>query len=192
MHTLKLSPFMLSLLLGACGGSDSGTDTPASDTTDATAATTPPGTSTSGAATTGDATVTTGGAATHTHDSDHDHSSSGDASTGHETGTTADTHADHGSTDHATSEAGTTAGGGLVEDYCLCMLDSCHDLYHGTWGEDHEQSEAMCTAAAEAVPSVGAPATSGDSIECRLHFCAMGHDVAGACEAAMGADPCVD
>lgn len=195
MYALKSSPLFIALLLGACGGSDSGTDTAAADTTDTTAATTPPATNTSEAGTTGDATVTTGGATTHTHDSDHHESSTGghhDSSTGHETGTTADTHADHGTAEHGTSEGGTTDGGSLAEQYCLCMLDSCHDQYHGTWGEDHEQSEVMCMAAAEAVPSVGMPATSGDSIECRLYFCAMGHDVAGACEAALGADPCAD
>lgn len=186
MHPLKFSPIFIALLLGACGGPDSGTDAPDSDTTDSTAATTPPATNTSEAVTSGDATVTTGGA-THTHDSDHHESS-----TGHESSTTADTHAEHGTAEHGTSEGGTTGGGSLAEQYCLCMLESCHDQYHGTWGEDHDQSEVMCMAAAEAVPSVGVPATSGDSIECRLHFCAMGHDVPDACEAALGAAPCAE
>jgi hypothetical protein len=70
------------------------------------------------------------------------------------------------------------------------MLENCHDQYHETWGEDHRQSEAMCKAAAEAVPSVGMPAMSGDSIECRLYFCTIGHDDPTACESALGAAPC--
>jgi hypothetical protein len=70
------------------------------------------------------------------------------------------------------------------------MLESCHDQYHATWGEDHEASEAMCKAYAESVPSVGEPAMSGDSLECRLHFCTIGHDDPTACDSALGAAPC--
>ena len=51
------------------------------------------------------------------------------------------------------------------------MLDICHDQYHAMWGEDHVQSEMMCLADAGAQPTVGMPAMSGHSIECRYDAC---------------------
>ncbi len=91
--------------------------------------------------------------------------------------------------DHGSSGA-PTEGGTPAEAYCACMLEHCHDQYHGTWGEDHVASEAMCEAAAEALPSVGMPATSGNSLECRMHYCELGHDDPAACESAIGGGAC--
>lgn len=106
-------------------------------------------------------------------------------------------HASHadGSTDATdttatTTSTTTTTGDSPATDYCNCMLENCHDEYHELWGEDHQGGEAMCKAAAEAVPSIGMPAMSGDSLECRLHFCTLGHDDPAACASALGAAPC--
>lgn len=171
MHPLKTPSTLLALLLGACGGSDTGTAT-APDPGTATGTTAPAPASTS------DGHVTTGGE-THAHATDHH-----DASTGHHD----ETAAEHGSAEHGSE----TGGGTPAEMYCFCMLENCHDQYHGTWGEEHPQSEEMCLAAAAAVPSVGMPAMTGNSLECRLHFCALGHDDEAACDIALGAAPCTD
>lgn len=162
MHPLRTTTALLLLALTACSSSDAGTTT-AGET---------------GGATDTTAGLTTTAAAT----------TSGSAETTAET-TSGSTHATHTTADPDTT-AGTTGGDSPVADYCACMLENCHDQYHGTWGEDHRASEAMCKAAAAAVPSVGMPAMSGDSIECRLYFCALGHDDPTACDSAMGAAPC--
>jgi hypothetical protein len=194
MYTLRIFP-LIALLAAACGASDSD---PMTDTTDA------PATTGGSAPTTEDGTSTTEAAthdhATHDHDPTTGHATTGHATTDHATTDHATT--DHATTDHATdshgtdshgtAETGTTDGSDLSGDYCACMLVNCHDQYHGTWGEDHTESELMCLAAADAVPSVGAPAMSGDSIECRIHFCELGHDDPTACDAALGGAPCVD
>jgi hypothetical protein len=135
-------------------------------------------------ATTGATTgMTTGDVTTHaTHDSHASH----------------DTHATHTTTDTtdtqaSTSSTGSTDGGDPppVTDYCACMLENCHDQYHATWGEDHVAAEAMCTAAAESLPSVGMPATDGNSLECRYYYCQLGHDDPAACDSAIGGGSCV-
>ena len=172
--------------------------TAASDTTATadTSSSTSPGGSSSGS---GSAASTSDDPTEHdTHTSHHASGTTG-ATTGGETTSS------HETTGHATHDpetTGTTAtpgstsstGGGdppPIADYCACMLENCHDQYHGTWGEDHEAAEAMCTAAAEALPSVGMPATDGNSIECRYHHCQLGHDDPGACESAIGGGTCV-
>jgi len=180
MHALKLTTTFL-LLLGACGTSDSGT----------TAGTTTAAETGATAVTTTDAST---GHATHaTHDTH--------ASEGSETGAATDTTHAHETDTHETvdtvdtvdthaTEPETTGSGTPVDAYCECMLENCHDLYHATWGEDHRASEAMCAAYAESVPSVGMPAMSGDSLECRLYFCGLGHDDPSACDSAYGGAPC--
>lgn len=169
MHPLKLAVVAL-VLLTACGSSDSGTT---AGTTTGSTADTPSGPTTAAASTsdgeTGDATHAT------------------DASETAAVTTSETTHATHDT--HAT-ELDTTGGGSPADEYCECMLVNCHDLYHATWGEDHRASEAMCAAYAASVPSVGVPATSGDSIECRLHFCTLGLDDPSACDSALGGAPC--
>lgn len=142
-------------------------------------------------------TGTTGPAATEAAETHASHASHSDDSgttaaaseTGHEhpTGTTDDHHgSEHG------SEAGheTEAGAATPAAYCECMLVNCHDQYHGTWGEEHPASETMCAAAAEALPSVGMPAESGNSLECRYHYCQIGHDDPSACDSAIGGGAC--
>jgi len=120
------------------------------------------------------------------HDTSHDDTHEPTSSTGHEHASTGhDTHDTHAETTATTGEQDPIAA------YCGCMLVRCHDQYHATWGEDHEASEAMCAAAAAAVPSVGMPATMGNSLECRQHYCDLGEDEAGACDSAIGGGACV-
>ncbi len=53
------------------------------------------------------------------------------------------------------------------------------------WGEDHVQSEMMCLADAGSWPTVGMPAMSGDSLECRYDACTKKD-----CEGATGSGAC--
>ena len=186
MHPLRTTTALLLLTLTACGASDAGT-TSAGETGGATDTSGGATDTTAGPTTT--AAATTSGSTGHaSHDTHETHAEATGAETTAET-TSGSTHATHTTADPDTT-AGTTGGASPVEDYCICMLENCHDQYHATWGEDHRGSEAMCEAAAGAVPSVGVPAMSGDSIECRLYFCALGHDDPAACDSAMGAAPC--
>ena len=153
------------------------------------ACTTSPGTSTGDTtdASTGAASTDTTGASTHAEPTGTTHA--------HATATTDTTgHAHTSETTHSTdaSTAGTTGEPSPIDLYCACMLENCHDEYHATWGEDHEASEAMCAAAAATVPSVGMPATMGNSLECRQHYCELGEPEPGACASALGGGACVD
>lgn len=96
-----------------------------------------------------------------------------------------------GATHEHGSSGAETGGGTPAEAYCACMLEHCHDQYHAKWGEDHHASEEMCAAEAGALPSVGMPATSGNSLECRMHYCELGHDDPAACDSAIGGGACV-
>ena len=88
-------------------------------------------------------------------------------------------------------ESGTSGGSPTpAVAYCECMVVNCHDDYHGTWGEDHEMSEAMCEAEAAALPSVGMPATQGESIECRTYYCELAKTDGAACASAIGGGSC--
>mgnify|MGYP000031085535 CR=1 FL=1 len=170
MHTLRLT-LVLTCLIGACSTTDSGT----------TAGTTTSGETQVEASTTGTDGPTTSAAPTETGSETSSVTTTGDAETAaHE----------HTETTEPHGTSGTTGEDSPVDAYCLCMLEICHDQYHALWGEDHRESEAMCRAYAEGVPSVGMPAMSGDSIECRLHFCTLGEDDPGPCESALGAAPC--
>ncbi len=121
-----------------------------------------------------------------------------DGATGHASHSSHVSHtAASASTTDTTAASTTTTGDQTTADsvspatdYCNCMLENCHDQYHELWGEDHQGGEAMCEAAAEAVPSGGKPAMSGDSLECRLHFCALAPADPAACASALGAAPC--
>jgi hypothetical protein len=92
---------------------------------------------------------------------------------------------------HAGDAGGSDSGPPTAaEAWCQCMLiGACHDAYHARYGEDHEAAEAACIAEAEAVPSTGAPATSGNSIECRQHYCDLDDETM--CSAAFGEAPCM-
>jgi len=150
-----------------------------------------------GHASTGHASTTTSEPTdSHASHASHSEPTSTDAPTGTTTGETGHDHTSTATTGHDTHDThhtstATTGEQSPVDAYCACMLENCHDLYHATWGEDHEASEAMCLAAAEALPSVGVPATRGNSIECRLHYCELGRAVAGACDSAIGGGACV-
>lgn len=172
---MRTTSALLLLALAACGTTDAGTDTTdptgTSSGTD-TGTSTDPGTST-GTGTTDDST----GHASH-HASEHEHTTAESTSTGHEHPT-------------STSSGSTTGGGSPAADYCECMLLNCHDQYHGTWGEEHPMSEINCMAAADMLPSVGAPAMSGDSIECRLYHCEAAPGDEALCDAAIGGAPCM-
>lgn len=161
MRTLRL---WLCLVVSACAASDSGSSGTAETGASATETAMAPGTTTA------------------TSHATHSHGSTGDAAAS--TDTTA------AITTTIGDETATAGDAPPVTDYCNCMLVNCHDQYHELWGEQHQASEAMCQAAAEAVPSVGVPAMSGDSLECRLHFCTLGHDDPAACASALGAAPC--
>ena len=155
------------------------------------ACTTSPGTSTADTTepSTSTASTSTAGATTHADASTHAEPTGTTHAHATTTGTTG--HAHTGETTHA-GTAGTTGEPSAIDVYCACMLENCHDEYHATWGEDHEASEAMCAAAAAAVPSVGVPATMGNSLECRQHYCELGEPVPGACASALGGGACVD
>lgn len=158
-----LAPLLLAL--AACGTTHSGTDHDSHDTSGGHAH-----------SSTGDGTGTTDGTAgttAHEHTTEHEHATE-PTSTGHE---------------HTSTEA-TTDGSSPASDYCECMLVHCHDQYHGTWGEEHPQSENNCNADAAMLPTVGVPAMSGDSLECRLYHCEQAAGDASLCEAAIGGAPC--
>lgn len=156
------------------------------------ACTTSPGTSTDATSepSTGAASTSSAGESAHaTHADASTHAEPTGTTHAHATDSTGPAHT--GETTHA-GTAGTTGEPSAIDVYCACMLENCHDEYHATWGEDHEASEAMCAAAAAAAPSVGVPATTGNSLECRLHYCELGEAVPGACASAMGGGACVD
>ncbi|MGE0324138.1 MAG: hypothetical protein AB7K71_40130 [Polyangiaceae bacterium] len=97
--------------------------------------------------------------------------------------------------DASGGSAGASTGGSgdasaNVVAYCDCMLNSCHDEYHATWGEDHIVAEAQCHAEAGMVPENGSATESGDFIECRLAACQRAGQDANACAAALGGDVC--
>jgi hypothetical protein len=177
---------LLATAAPACGDSGGGTASTAAGTTSG-----PDGSPTSDPSATEPGSGTTPDDPTST---THDHST-----TGHDHSTTRHEHTT-GTTDPA-STGGTSTGDASstttvgdpppIIDYCECMLSNCHDQYHETWGEDHRMAEAMCAAAAEAVPSVGMPAMNGDSIECRYYHCEAAADDEALCDAAMGAAPCM-
>ncbi len=134
-----------------------------------------------------DASTTHEHPATTTGESGHEHASE----TGHEhTGETGHEHTSE--TGHAHTTGATTGEPGSPSAaYCECMLVHCHDQYHGTWGEDHETSVAMCEAEAAGLPSVGEPAMTGDSLECRIHHCELARTDPAACASAIGGGACV-
>lgn len=120
----------------------------------------------------------------------HDEPTTHASTTEHTTGSTGH-HGSDATGDPHGETAATTGELSPIDAYCACMLEQCHDQYHGTWGEEHESSEAMCVAAAEALPSVGMPATMGNSLECRQYYCELGEAEPGACDSAIGGGACV-
>lgn len=113
-------------------------------------------------------------------------SASSEGSSSGSTASTSDastTH-DHGSTSATTGDGtGTETGGADAASYCDCMLNNCHEQYHGTWGEDHVAAEMMCIAAAEALD----PA----AFACRVERCEAAADDPEACTDAIGGGACM-
>jgi len=101
--------------------------------------------------------------------------------------------ADDGGGEHSDDDS----GGDPSMDYCNCMLNRCHDVYHSTWGEDHLQSESACLGVAEALPQAGEEATEGNFLECRQHYCSAAEVIDGSgddadnCPQAMGEHTCL-
>lgn len=93
---------------------------------------------------------------------------------------------------------GVTGGGGAAEageftaeNYCTCMLVSCHDKFHSKWGEADGDAAAACIANANAVPKRGMETETGNFLECRMHFCGIGDENDTACEKAAGEATCL-
>ncbi|MFY0539307.1 hypothetical protein [Nannocystis pusilla] len=62
------------------------------------------------------------------------------------------------------------------------MLINCHDLYHGTWGEDHHEAEELCAAAAGAF--------AAEVLTCRLAQCEAAAGDEAHCEGTLQGPPC--
>lgn len=96
----------------------------------------------------------------------------------------------------ATTGTGAMGGGGsarsLAQTYCDCMLVSCHDAYHATYGPDTDEPAARdaCLATAGAWPEAGTRVEMGDFVECRIHFCELGMNDPSVCQNAVGAGAC--
>jgi hypothetical protein len=92
----------------------------------------------------------------------------------------------------ATTGAGAAGGASLAQQYCDCMLLSCHDAYHASFGPDSDEpaARANCLAEAEALPAAGMPIEEGNFVECRIHFCEAGQSDESVCPSAVGAAPC--
>ena len=188
---MPTSRLLITLLAGlplACTSSPGTTTGDASTGTaaESTAAESTAAESTAAESTAAEGTESHGTQATHDEPTTSTHASTTEHTTGstghHGSDATGDTHGE---------TAATTGELSPVDAYCACMLEQCHDQYHGTWGEEHESSEAMCVAAAEALPSVGMPATMGNSLECRQYYCELGEAEPGACDSAIGGGACV-
>ncbi len=82
-------------------------------------------------------------------------------------------------------------GSGAATAYCACMLVNCHDGFHAKYGDGDDVATPACQADAATLPSVGMDAMSGDSIECRMHFCDEAAMDEAACAAALGDEVCV-
>lgn len=166
-NELVLSSFVVSFALAIGCGDSTGGGTESSSAASSTEGSSGSTTTTTTATTTATSTTTDDGSTSHPHDTETEstgHGSSGGATTGPVDAT--------------------------PEDYCACMLINCHDQYHGTWGEDHEMSEQGCLAAAGALPTVGMPATSGNSLECRVYYCEAATSDVAACASAIGGGEC--
>lgn len=92
--------------------------------------------------------------------------------------------------------SGDGGGGGPVSnpaaDYCDCMLLSCHDQYHATYGPDTDEVAARqtCLEQAAALPVAGMAVDAGNFVECRLHHCEAGKTDVTACPASVGLEIC--
>jgi hypothetical protein len=90
------------------------------------------------------------------------------------------------------SGGGVDAGTSLAQQYCNCMLTSCHDAYHDTFGPETDEVAARenCLTEAAALPSAGQTVSSGNFVECRLHFCQLGASNVSVCPDSVGQGTC--
>lgn len=102
------------------------------------------------------------------------------------------------STSTGVGGAGGAGGGGAMttpaENYCTCMLFSCHDWYHMAFGPETDEPAALatCLAEAEKLPLAGMDVAEGNFIECRIHYCVEGQDDESVCPNTIGLQVCVD
>lgn len=102
---------------------------------------------------------------------------------------------DDGCDSHNTGGAAGAAGSSgatLAEQYCDCLLLSCHDDYHAKYGPETDEpaARAACLSEAASVPVNGSATTSGNFIECRLHHCQAGKTDPASCASSVGGDQC--
>ena len=100
-------------------------------------------------------------------------------------------HGHEGDTDHHQVDLGGVDLGEVTitpaaEEYCECLLITCHDPFHDKYGADDAEAIAACQREAAGFPVAGTEQMSGDSIECRQYHCdnATGDST---CENALGA-----
>jgi len=136
---------------------------------------------------------------------DHDHTTAGDdaatagddaATAGDDAATAGDDAATAGddattSGDDSSGDGETSGGDAAAQEYCNCLLVNCHDDFHERYGEGDVVALPACYEAAAAIPMVGMEAMSGDSLECRMHFCNEAAGDASACAAALGDEVCI-
>ena len=151
------------------------------------------------AADTGSHHATAGDDHHHATASDDHHATAGDdaATAGDDAATAGDdaaTAGDDAATvgDDASGAEDSSGGDAAAETYCNCMLVNCHDDFHERYGEGDVVALPACYEAAAAFPTVGMDAMSGDSLECRMHFCNEAAADGSACAAALGDEICVD
>ena len=175
---------LLVALAAACGESD--TASTGGGTGDA--STTSAASTTSGVASTGGSTAGEPATSTPTTTSSGGTTSDGSAasvSSSSGEGTTTEAASSSSTGSSSTGSSGTGGDPPPLTEYCDCMLSKCHDQYHMKFGEDHVAAEMMCLAYAASVPTIGAPAESGASIECYYWACTQSD-----CTSAFGGGVC--
>ena len=74
----------------------------------------------------------------------------------------------------AGDDAGIDAGPAVTEAataYCECVFVACHDDFHATFGLDDLASIEACGVFASTLPTTQGTAVSGNSLQCRQHWC---------------------
>ncbi len=71
--------------------------------------------------------------------------------------------------------------------YCRCMLFSCHDPFHDTWGVEDVDAFEACLIEISSVPLAGQETSTGNFQECRLKAC---QSATPDCDAALGLSVC--
>lgn len=124
----------------------------------------------------------------HDHDHGHNHEHEHDGGANHHHGDMGHQHGDggHGEVDLAGIDFGDVVITPAAEDYCECMLITCHDPFHETYGADDAEAIAACQAEASSWPVAGSEQMTGDSIECRQFHCENATGSSN-CENALGA-----